>query len=127
MNCLITRLSMSHYFLLSADNHRLRLQKPTTEQTCLPFALDGTFLTATFTHSCQIVSLLYLCSVFVTTHDVKKRGFDMQILSAHTHRKSGIVTNLPHLFMTWDNTFSQHNSLIYGAVKRVTNSALLSD
>jgi len=64
---------MPHYFLLAVNNRRLHLQKPITERTCLPFALDSTFLTATFMHSCLIVSLLYLCSVFVTTRDVKTR------------------------------------------------------
>jgi hypothetical protein len=38
---------MPNYFLLSADNHRLHLQKSSTERTCLPSALDSTFLTAT--------------------------------------------------------------------------------
>lgn len=58
---------MPNYFLLSADNHRLHLQKSTKERTRLPFALDSTFLTATFMTAARSYRFSIYAVFFVTT------------------------------------------------------------
>jgi hypothetical protein len=83
MNRVITRLPMPQYFLLSADNHHLHLQKSLRNERV--FGLHWTVPSHGHFHAQLLdrIASLFM-QRFCDHYVILKWGFDMQILSAHT-------------------------------------------